>query len=879
MAKQDELRIKAVLDTEEFDTSLDGMKQEFASLEKQLGSSLLSPKDQKAVLARMGTLKKGIDGFNLQIDALGKQSGFEQLAQTVTPMIGAFTAAGSVLQLFGVENEKLNQIIQQTQSLTIGLLALQDLSNLKNLKGLFLLRVEKIKALVIDKLTFKNTVKQAVANKVVAASQAKVGLATKIATKAQWLWNAAITANPIVALVVAVAALVAGIIILIKWLGDSTDAYTEQDKAIDGVYIRNEELRESYNESVRDLQKLNLEYENITGTLSDYEYQMALVNLELERNLELSEADRLKALDEALEDNITFWDNLVGFAALKLGAYGFLVKRVDKIFERGAKNRKEINDTFNKEQEALLKAHNIKILKLNKTHNKSIIADEKDLTKKLLEEQKKRQDRLLKGLSDLNIAYIKSIENDQERELTQIEYAFDTLVQKIVEEQIKAAAEILTSLDLLADEEGISFLESIVDFTDEDIEKFDEKTQTLLKVYRIGQLRIKYEAINFANDREAIIDKYNKDEIDKAKEHQEKLLQIEIDGRQEIQDILEKRASISDAEADNLKRKTDQIDGFNKFSIKKEKQAEREKLDIQKKSIDDYYKFRIQTAIDNDDFSEAVLLGEQFEAEMVDLETSFKDRWDGFSQNVVSAIADMTGMISAAVLEVFSRDVLNQFDLLNKRLQEETDSTLNSLDALRDADLISEEEHEKRSLAAQEEADRKENELRIKQAKAEKRMAIFQILIDTAIAIAKSWGQGGGLFGAPIAAIAAIQGALQLGVVASSPIPEFARGGKLGGSRHAFGGTMVEAEQGEFVVNRNSVAQPGVEALLQMINQNGNNDSGTYNTSDGSTDANVIQQIVQETVRGITSIPVTNLESEYTNVQRKVKSIETRATW
>jgi len=273
MAKnQDELRIKAVLDTSEFDSSLDGMKQEFAALEKKLGSSLLSDADQKAVLNRMGTLKKSIDGFNLQIDTLSKQSGFEQLVQATTPLIGGFLAASSALQLFGIENEKLNLIIQQTQALTIGLIALQDLSNLKQLKGLIALRVEKIKNFVIDKLTFKNTVQQTTANTAQAASQGKVTLATKIATKAQWLWNTAISANPILAIILAVAALAAGIYLLVKALGDSTEEYDKNNEAIDGTYITNEKLRESYNNTVYDLQKLNLEYQNIIGTLDDYTY-------------------------------------------------------------------------------------------------------------------------------------------------------------------------------------------------------------------------------------------------------------------------------------------------------------------------------------------------------------------------------------------------------------------------------------------------------------------------------------------------------------------------------------------------------------------------------------------------------------------------------
>ena len=51
-------------------------------------------------------------------------------------------------------------------------------------------------------------------------------------------------------------------------------------------------------------------------------------------------------------------------------------------------------------------------------------------------------------------------------------------------------------------------------------------------------------------------------------------------------------------------------------------------------------------------------------------------------------------------------------------------------------------------------------------------------------------------------------------------IPKFEQGGIVGGNRHSNGGTLVEAEQGEFIVNRNSAMQaPG---LLNTINRDPN---------------------------------------------------------
>ena len=53
---------------------------------------------------------------------------------------------------------------------------------------------------------------------------------------------------------------------------------------------------------------------------------------------------------------------------------------------------------------------------------------------------------------------------------------------------------------------------------------------------------------------------------------------------------------------------------------------------------------------------------------------------------------------------------------------------------------------------------------------------------------------------------------------------KFEAGGLVGGNRHAQGGTIIEAEQGEFVMNRNAVQDIGVD-ILEEINS-GNVGSG-----------------------------------------------------
>ena len=58
----------------------------------------------------------------------------------------------------------------------------------------------------------------------------------------------------------------------------------------------------------------------------------------------------------------------------------------------------------------------------------------------------------------------------------------------------------------------------------------------------------------------------------------------------------------------------------------------------------------------------------------------------------------------------------------------------------------------------------------------------------------------------------------------------FEQGGLIGGRRHSQGGTMIEAEQGEFVMSRNAVQSIGIENLNRM-NQAGGGGALTVNVS------------------------------------------------
>ena len=130
------------------------------------------------------------------------------------------------------------------------------------------------------------------------------------------------------------------------------------------------------------------------------------------------------------------------------------------------------------------------------------------------------------------------------------------------------------------------------------------------------------------------------------------------------------------------------------------------------------------------------------------------------------------------------------------------------------------------------ELDDKKQERAKKQAIREKAMKAFDITLNTSAAIMKIWAEvpkfDFGVSTTALTAIAAGIGAAQLAAVLAAPIPKAATGGLIKGPAHAQGGVLIEAEGGEYIINKKSSALFG--GLLAALN---NNNIGRYNTPFG----------------------------------------------
>ena len=157
---------------------------------------------------------------------------------------------------------------------------------------------------------------------------------------------------------------------------------------------------------------------------------------------------------------------------------------------------------------------------------------------------------------------------------------------------------------------------------------------------------------------------------------------------------------------------------------------------------------------------------------------------------------------------------------VSSHLQSELDSQVSSeLDALKKS--------EKYKKASDAEKERMEEELKKKFQK--RQVAIFRleqaqrlasVAMSTADAIMKVQEQYGWPAGIPLAALMAAMGATQAGVILAQKPPKLEKGGLIGGQLHSQGGTMIEAERGEFVMSRRATDAIGLETL-NNLNQTG----------------------------------------------------------
>ena len=140
--------------------------------------------------------------------------------------------------------------------------------------------------------------------------------------------------------------------------------------------------------------------------------------------------------------------------------------------------------------------------------------------------------------------------------------------------------------------------------------------------------------------------------------------------------------------------------------------------------------------------------------------------------------------------------ISNAYDKQLDELEKSTDAQLSRIERLAEMGAITTEEAEARKRAAEEATEAKREEIMKKQAAIEKAANIANTIMNTAVAVMKAWSQGG-IFAAPMAALIAAQGAIQLATIMSTKA--YAKG-----TDNAAGGWSIVGDGGrpEIVLSR-----------------------------------------------------------------------------
>jgi tape measure domain-containing protein len=141
------------------------------------------------------------------------------------------------------------------------------------------------------------------------------------------------------------------------------------------------------------------------------------------------------------------------------------------------------------------------------------------------------------------------------------------------------------------------------------------------------------------------------------------------------------------------------------------------------------------------------------------------------------------------------------------------ENIFNNLEKEKDAELAAAGNNAVAREAIEKKFDEKIKQQKIKQAQADKRFALYNIALNTATSVAKTFATFGWPLGIPLAALAVAQGAIQAAVVASRPLPQFRKG-----TKSAPKGPAIVGEEGPELIERDGqmFVSPGKPTLVNL---------------------------------------------------------------
>ena len=869
-------------------------------------------KEYETLAKKAQDLRKAQQEVDAEIDAGGSLTkNLDGLMQAVSGVTAAYTLWQSASQLLGIQNEELEATMQKVVIATTALNALQQIQ----------ISLQKQSAAVILAKT----------------------VATKAATTAQWLWNVAMAANPIGAVIVAVTALIAGIVALAKSLTNGASATREFNKAqeVTAEIADKTDKKLSEIDSQKSLRLKQAEREN-----REMIAQMRARGATAE---EIAKVEA-KAAEDSSKIEVEAADDRVRANKGLIFQYGVELRAAQKVMEekrKGSKKYKEaeaavaeleskiklLANTIREDELAALEAEAAAMDRANEEREKAAAAAEQQRNEEYQRRAalSERMQALQEATIRAEAGYLKEDEisrmyyeqrlaniaekGQRERLALQLKYGQITREDYLYQlAQMDAEAEArqkenINRTNKYYEDLRQTILDNVKKTEDEEVAevnaKYDQMLQDLEKAASDYGAPVRIEGMS-EEEYQAELDKFDEFRLNQLKLE----TAIEQQREEEIKSIRdnalsEQMKSIEEAYADDLKKFTDN---------------EGEKLKVQEKILREQIEARRAAGQETGDL-EAQLRANlsaqnirEMNAELANTELNARQRYETkmkylqdeaalyegnadkqaeINQQMIEAESTMWNE-RAEGLQNWASQVSSAMSTINdlfaaaeeRQLQDAENYNERQKEILQsrlDSGIISQEEYEAEVTKLDEELDKKTAEIERKAAIRDRIIKTFSVITDTATAIMGAVAASPLTAGMPWTAIISALGAVQLATIAAAPLPKAARGRLITGRTHAQGGEVIEAEAGEAIINRRATQM--FLPLLSAINQAGGGVPFVAPYSDGGYAARyeaekIDRSSIAQAVRaGIADMKIYTTIEDIRRADRRYTQVESRGNF
>lgn len=524
--------------------------------------------------------------------------------------------------------------------------------------------------------------------------------------------------------------------------------------------------------------------------------ELSIKQAELEgKSIESIGKMKLKALEKSQSDDLKERDKY--FEAIKSARLTYAKAEEEEDKKKYADQIKELkgqyNDlkdkakTFGLEKQNLETEINNSIREKNKSNNEQILSDEKAISEKRLD--------FLTKLADLQLAN-EDKSNENRYNIIEAKYkAMSELTTNSVQDLIDIEQMKNDELDALDIEAKKDALARQKENYNREIKEAKGNAKLIAEIKESNQLEIDAIDFEFSNRKKERDAKSVKDTNDfqKAKLESE---------RKTIQELKLINAELNLLKSKDLDTEKQAFLDYQNAKIEVLQENAKKEIELNNLVGKEAEKVNAQLLLDtqkiqNEEFKEKEKKQDENTEKTLTKEQEKIQKTTTLALNSAVQLTDAISQVQQSQIEKELTEQEDKYNSQSKILKEQLD-----------ANLITEAEYNVKKNAIDIDFKAQESKLKTEAFKKEKEANIIKATMNTAIGVA------GALPNIPLSILAGVLGAVQIGLIASQPVPKFAKGGTFGGNSHANGGTKgyfsdgtqieVEKDENFYILNKNA---------------------------------------------------------------------------